>query len=90
MSAARAPWRLPNEVHDPAKVLLDLANHAGGRRDCLADGAVRPAEPGVFGPAASDPTMSRTVDRLAADPVRVMRAIHRPRAGSGGGAGAGQ
>ena len=52
-------------VHDPAKVLLDLALGLAVGGDCLADIAVLRAEPGVFGPVASDPTVSRTIDRLA-------------------------
>jgi hypothetical protein len=69
LSAALAPWRSPNAVHDPAKVLLDLAVTLAVGGDCLADIAVLRAEPDLFGRVASDPTVSRTVDRLAADPV---------------------
>ena len=29
---ALAPWRKPLAVHDPAKVLIDLAVHRGGVR----------------------------------------------------------
>ncbi len=43
--------------------------------DCLADVAVLRAEPGVFGPVASDPTVSRLVDILAADVDRALEAI---------------
>jgi hypothetical protein len=39
---------------------LALALALGG--DCLADVTVLRAEPGVFGPVASDPTVSRTLD----------------------------
>jgi hypothetical protein len=46
--------------------------------DCLADIAVPRAEPGLYGPVASDPTVSRTVDRLAAGPVTALRAITVP------------
>src|SRR5665647_2276205 len=38
------------------------------------------AEPAVFGPVASDPTLSRTIARLAADVDRVLPAIDRARA----------
>ena len=31
---------------------------------------------------ASDPTVSRTIDRLAADPAAALRAIHTARAGA--------
>jgi hypothetical protein len=80
LSATLAPWRAPTAVHDPAKVLLDLAVTLAVGGDCLADIAVLRAEPGVFGRVASDPTVSRTVDRLAADPAAALRAIHTARA----------
>src|SRR3954454_21363551 len=37
MSAALAPWRRPRTVHDPGKILLDLALAAALGGDCLAD-----------------------------------------------------
>ena len=80
LSAALAPWRSPNAVHDPAKVLLDLAVTLAVGGDCLADIAVLRAEPDLFGRVASDPTVSRTIDRLAADPVAALRAINAARA----------
>jgi hypothetical protein len=75
-AGALAPWRSPNAVHDPAKVLIDLAVTPAMGRDCLADIAVLRAEPAVFGLVASDPTVSRTVDRSASDPIAALRAIH--------------
>ena len=66
LSAALSPWRMPNAVHDPAKVLLDLAVTLAVGGDCLADIAVLRAEPGLYGPVASDPTVSRTIDRVGA------------------------
>ena len=80
LSAALAPWRAPTAVHDPAKVLLDLAVTLAVGGDCLADIAVLRAEPGLFGLVASDPTVSRTIDRLAADPTAALRAINQARA----------
>jgi hypothetical protein len=93
LSAALARWRRPTAVHDPAKVLLDLAVAVGLGGDCLADIAVLRAEPGVFGRVASDPTVSRTVDALAADAPAALRAIRAaqggsPAAGLGAGRGA--
>jgi hypothetical protein len=38
------------------------------------------AEPGVYGLVASDPTVSRTVDRLAEDAPRALAAISSARA----------
>jgi hypothetical protein len=53
LSQALAPWRRPTAVHDPAKVLTDLAVTLALGGDCLADVAVLRAEPAVFGPVAS-------------------------------------
>jgi len=62
LSAVLARWRKPLAIHDPAKVLLDLAVALGLGGDCLADIAVVRAEPAVFGLVASDPTVSQTID----------------------------
>lgn len=67
-------------MHDPAKVLLDLALGLAVGGDCLADVAVLRAEPGVFGLVASDPTVSRTIDRLADDSSAALAAIDTARA----------
>jgi len=80
LSWALAPWRKPLAVHDPAKVLLDLALTLAVGGDCLADVAVLRAEPGVYGRVASDPTVSRTIDVLAADANRALAAIGAARA----------
>jgi len=53
-------------VLDPGKILLDVALAVALGGDCLADVGRLRAEPGVFGPVASDPTVSRLVDALAA------------------------
>ena len=82
LSAAMAPWRPAGAVHDPAKVLLDLALTLALGGDTCSDLAVVRAEPAVFGPVASDPTASRTIARLAADVERVLPAIDRARAGA--------
>ena len=46
LSAALSRWRKPLAVHDPAKVLLDLAVTLALGGDCLADIAVLRADPG--------------------------------------------
>jgi len=80
LSEALAPWRKPSAVHDPGKVVADLAIALALGGDALADiGALR-GEPGVFGPVASDPTVSRTIAALAADADRVIAAIDTARA----------
>src|SRR5690625_5195467 len=64
LSAATAPGRRPLAQHDSGKVLLDLALALAPGGDCLADVASVPAEPDVYGPAASDPLISRLLTLL--------------------------
>jgi hypothetical protein len=80
LSAVLAPWRKPLAIHDPAKVIADLAISLALGGDCLADVALLRAEPSVFGLVASDPTVSRTIDGLAADADRALTAINTARA----------
>jgi DDE family transposase len=67
LSEAVAPWRRPLARHDPGKVLLDLAVSLAIGGDCLAYLAQLRTAPEIFGPVASDPTVSRLIDTLAAD-----------------------
>ena len=60
--------------------MVDLALSLAVGGDCLADIAVLRDQPGVFGPVASDPTVSRLVDTLAADATRALTAIDVARA----------
>ncbi|MHC5902717.1 IS1380 family transposase [Streptomyces sp. S6] len=80
ISAALAPWRTSRAVHDPGKILLDVALAVALGGDCLADVGMLRAEPAVFGPVASDPTVSRLVDTLAASGEKALRAIRAARA----------
>ncbi|MER6329623.1 IS1380 family transposase [Streptomyces sp. NPDC001034] len=80
ISAALAPWRKPRTVHDPGKILLDVALAVALGGDCLADVGMLRAEPGVFGPVASDPTISRLVDALASAGPKGLEAIRAARA----------
>jgi Transposase DDE domain group 1 len=80
LSAALVPWRRPNAVHDPARVICDLAVTLALGGDCLADIALLRAEPGVYGRVASDPTVSRTIDALAKNAPAVLAAIDAARA----------
>ena len=64
LSAGLRPWRKPLASHDPGKIIADLAIAVAVGGDCLADLAVLRAEPGVFGPVASDPTVSRLIATL--------------------------
>lgn len=78
LSAGLSRWRKPTAVHDPAKIVLDLAVSLALGGDCLADVAVLRAEPGIYGRVASDPTVSRTVDVLAADAAAALRRSTAP------------
>ncbi|MFI6005455.1 IS1380 family transposase [Streptomyces sp. NPDC051366] len=80
ISAALAPWRRPRAVHDPDNILIDVALAVAVGGDCLADVAMLRAEPAVFGPVASDPTVSRLIDTLAAAGPKALTAIRSARA----------
>lgn len=75
-----ASWRTARFVHDPGKVLLDLALAVALGGDCASDLAVLRAEPAFFGPVASDPTVSRLIDTLAAAGDKALTAIRAARA----------
>ena len=79
LSAGLERWRKPLARHDPAKVLIDLALTLALGGDCLADAAVLRGEPEVYGPVASEATVSRTITALAADASRVLPAIAKAR-----------
>ena len=80
LSDALGRWRKPLAIHDPAKVVTDLAVTLALGGDCMADVAVLRAEPGVYGRVASDATVSRTIDALAADAPAALKAIDAARA----------
>jgi hypothetical protein len=80
LSAALVPWRRPMAVHDPGKIVMDLAITLAIGGDCLADIAQLRAEPSVFGHVASDPTVSRLITTLAGDTSRALAAINTARA----------
>ena len=80
LSAALQQWRAPRAVHDPGKIVADLAAAVALGGDCLADIAVLREQPQLAGPVASDPVVSRLVSALAADLPRSLRAIRAARA----------
>jgi hypothetical protein len=80
LAVGLAPWRKPLAIHDPAKVVTDLAVALGLGGDCLADIGLLRAEPGLFGLVASDPTVSRMIDALAKDAPAALKAINAARA----------
>ena len=68
LSRALAPVRERRGLHDPGRVVRDLAVMLADGGDCLADlRAVRDQQP-LFGPVASDATAFRVIDRIAGDP----------------------
>lgn len=79
LSAGLSLWRKPLAVHDPGKVVLDLAVTLALGGDALSDVATLRAEPGVYGLVASDPTVSRTIATLAQDADLVLAAVSAAR-----------
>lgn len=73
-------WRRSRAIHDPAKILVDLAITVALGGDCAADIALLRAQPGVFGKVASDPTVSRGIDDLADAGTEALTAIRAARA----------
>ena len=80
LSEALSRWRKPLAVHDPAKVVTDLAIALALGGDALADVGLLRGEPGIYGPVASDPTVSRTIAALAKDSGAAVKAIGAARA----------
>ena len=72
---ALEPWRRDRAVHDPGRVVLQLAYALALGGDCLADiGMLRDAA-AIVGPVPSDPTVSRVIDDLAAGGPDVLVAL---------------
>ncbi|MEO7017804.1 MAG: IS1380 family transposase [Leifsonia sp.] len=80
LSAALAPWAKDGAIHDPGKILTDLAITLALGGDTLSDLGVLRGEPVVYGVVASDPTVSRLMAVLGADADRAEAAIGKARA----------
>ena len=80
LSLAMERWRAPRAVHDPGKIVSDLAAAVALGGDCLADIAVLREQPELAGPVASDPVVSRLVSQLAGDLPRALKAVRAARA----------
>ena len=80
LSHGLSPWRAGRSVHDPGKMVLDLAVSIALGGDCLADAAVVRAQPELFGAVASDPTISRLVEALGQNARAAVAAIASARA----------
>ena len=66
-------------MHDPGKIVADLAAALALGGDCLADIAVLRGQPALAGPVASDPVVSRLVTMLAAGGPAALAAIRAAR-----------
>jgi hypothetical protein len=73
-------WRSPRAVHDPGKIVADMAAAVALCRDRLADIAAPREQPKLAGPTASDPVVSRLISMLAEDLPRSLKAIRAARA----------
>ena len=80
LSVALEGWRKPRAVHDPGKIVLDLAVMLAAGGDCPADTALLRAGADLFGPVASAPTICRLVDDLARDLDAAVVALRSARA----------
>ena len=79
LSQALSRWRKPLAIHDPGKIITDLAVSLVLGGEAVSDVGVLRAEPGVYGRVASDPTISRLITTLAKDADRVIKAISAAR-----------
>ncbi|GAA3873427.1 hypothetical protein GCM10022275_23110 [Tessaracoccus defluvii] len=75
LSEALDRWRKPLAVHDPGKIICDLALSLVLGGEALSNLATLRAEPGVYGPVASDPAVSRLIATLAQDADKAIKAI---------------
>jgi Transposase DDE domain group 1 len=55
-------WRAPRAVHDPGKIVADLAAAVALGGDCLADIAVLREQPELAGPVASSTSGTRNIE----------------------------
>ena len=78
LSQGLEQWRAPRAVHDPGKIITDLAAAVALGGDCLADIAALREQPELAGPVASDPVVSRLVRDLAAAGPKALKAIRPP------------
>jgi hypothetical protein len=54
LSAAMEQWQVPRAVHEPGRIVTDLAAPLVVGGDCLAEIAVLREQPELAGPVASD------------------------------------
>ena len=79
LSVELAGFARRRAVHDPGKIVAGLAVMLAAGGDCPADVVMLRCRPGLFGAVASDATVSRLVDDLAADADTALAAIRSAR-----------
>ena len=79
LSRALSAWRRSWAVHNPGKIILDLAVCVALPGRCLSDLSLLRCEKEVFGPVASEPTVCRLVGALADHVEAVEAAVNRAR-----------
>jgi hypothetical protein len=67
-------------IHDPAKILTDVAITLGLSGDALADSCALRDEPDLYGAVASNPTITRLIRTLADNAGQALAAINDARA----------
>ena len=80
LSAVFAGRVAPQTLHDPGRVLTDIAVMIADGGECLSDIATLVDQPDVFGPVASDTTCRRVLDAVAnadLDAIAAARAAAR-------------
>ncbi|MGC2978047.1 IS1380 family transposase [Brevibacterium sp. FAM 25378] len=80
LKQALAAWKRPFSIHDPAKILTDIAITLALGGDALSDSSVLRDEPDLYGPVASNPTITRLIRTLADDADQTLAAINTARA----------
>jgi hypothetical protein len=74
LSTALAGLGRPRAVHDPGRVLVDLAVAIADGAECISDIAVLADQPDLFGPVASDSTVWRLLAQLGAPELAAVAA----------------
>jgi hypothetical protein len=80
LKQALAAWKKPFAIHEPGKILTDVAITLALGGDALSDSSVLRDEPDLYGPVASNPTITRLIRTLAANADDAVAAINTVRA----------
>jgi hypothetical protein len=74
LSAVFAGRVSPQTLHDPGRVLTDLAVSIADGGECISDIATLADQPGLFGPVASDTTCWRVLDAIGESELAAVEA----------------